>query len=323
MLFVTNRTPKQSNRSRWNRRITFDLQDTGASQHLYFCERRGKDDYVEIGRKTFFHRLKNLSEDTQVLLYIHGFNNTGEAEIFPNTEKLQRLLGKEADVLVVPMIWPCDDDSGAALLGDYWDDQLAASASGYAFARLLGMFDSWRREEAQKKEPCTRRINILAHSMGNRVLCSTINIWASHFGGGQMPLLFRNVFMFAADVPNDVLGPGKEGQHIPDCARNVTIYFANDDLAMPASKVSNLKHGETSRRMGMTGPSNLDALPENVRVVDCDDFNNKCDCPLGHTYFLGASNGRPSPALVHMGEAIRTGRVSPNQRRVVLRDGRA
>lgn len=47
---------------------------------------------------------------------------------------------------VVPLIWPCDDDSVVAFIDDYWDDQRAADASGMAFARMLGKFDDWRRK---------------------------------------------------------------------------------------------------------------------------------------------------------------------------------
>jgi hypothetical protein len=40
---------------------------------------------------------------------------------------------------------------------------------------MLGKFDDLRKEEATKTEPCTRRMNVLAHSMGNRVFRNTIN----------------------------------------------------------------------------------------------------------------------------------------------------
>ena len=48
-------------------------------------------------------------------------------------------------VSVVPLMWPCDDDSILAIADDYWDDQQAADQSGGGFARLLGK-DDWRRQ---------------------------------------------------------------------------------------------------------------------------------------------------------------------------------
>ncbi len=317
MLFATNRIPKESTRTRINRRIRFPLQDTTVSQNMFFCERLDAHDYVEIGSKVFFERLKHLPGKTQVLFYVHGFNNTDEAEVFPSALKLQTLfdsVGGPGLVLVVPLIWPCDNDSIAAFIDDYWDDQRAADASGIAFARMLGKFDDWRAEEASKPDPCVRRINILAHSMGNRVMRNALLNWVRNDSAGQMPQLFRNIFMVAADVVNHTLEDGRAGQYIPLAGRNVVVYYANDDLAMPASKLANLKNRTLSRRLGMTGPEDLFEVPKNVYEVDCDDFNNRFDSPKGHSYFLTNAAGDVSPVVQHMVHAIKTGRVNPAAR---------
>ncbi|WP_281560675.1 alpha/beta hydrolase [Thalassomonas sp. RHCl1] len=318
MLFATNRTPKESVRSKKNRKISFPVQKTRAATDMYFCERQGEDDYIEIGSLEFFSRLKALPPKTQILLYIHGFNNTAEPDIFPNATTLQTLINKEkgADfAYVVPLMWPCDDDSLAAFIDDYWDDQKAADASGGAFARMLTKFDIWRNKEASLPKPCARRINILAHSMGARVLRNAVAFWGRHDHAGQVPELFRNIFMFAPDVVNHCLEPGQNAELIPNTARNTLVYFANDDLAMPASKIANLKNKVVSRRLGMTGPEDLDLLPRNVYEVDCDNFNNSVDTPKGHTYFLDKNgNGKATPALKHMLEAMDGGRVKPDQR---------
>ncbi len=230
MLFVTNRTPKQSNRTRLKRKISFDLQETSAAQNMFFCERNDCEDYTEIGSKKFFARLKALPQKTQILFYIHGFNNTGEADIFPRAKKLQELINPHPDddvepiVHVVPLIWPCDDDSIISFLGDYWDDQRAADCSGLAFARLLGKFDRWRKNKQQKKDPCYKRINVLAHSMGSRVLRNALKTWVERDANGHMPQIFRNIFMAAPDVVNHTLEPGEDGQYIPHSARNVVVY---------------------------------------------------------------------------------------------------
>ena len=323
MLFVTNRTPQESIRSQPGRKITFDLQDTSASQNLFFCRRIHPNDYAEIGSQAFFAELKSPESANQILLYIHGFNNTGEQEIFPRAQLLEDLVNKTVNrrlVQVVPLIWPCDDDSAVAILDDYWDDQQAADRSGCTFARLLGKFDRWRRHEDQQKNPCTKRINVLAHSMGARVLRNALRSWAHHYGGGQVPQLFRNVFLVAADLVNHTLERDREGQFIPDSARNVVVYYANDDLAMPASKLANLKSGTVSRRLGMTGPEKLCAVPRNVFEADCDEFNNTFDSPYGHSYFLAAPNGDVSPVLEHVADTIETARVggADEHRHIVL-----
>jgi hypothetical protein len=70
-----------------------------------------------------------------------------------------------------------------------------------------------------------------------------------------MPQLFRNVFMTSDDVVNHTLEYKENGRYIPGYARNMVVHYANDDLAMPASKVSNLKNMTVSRRLGIKGRS--------------------------------------------------------------------
>jgi len=321
MLFVTNRSPRQSVRFRKNRPISFDLQNTDVSRYIYFCERRAENDYIEVGSATFFQQLKSeIAPDTQLLLYVHGFNNNMEDHIFKNAATLQSLLDTEApgQAVVVPLIWPCDDDSIVAIADDYWDDRRAADASANGFARLLGKFDAWRREQAQQLEPCYRRINLLAHSMGNRVLRGALNEWAIKESGGQMPSLFRNVFMAAPDIKNEALERGGDGQFISDSARNVFVYYAYDDFAMPASKVANIGEKTLSRRLGMTGPEDLGKTPRNVYEIDCSSFNNRFDRPVGHGYFLRDGDGATSPVLHHMLHAIIHGRPAVDERSISL-----
>lgn len=320
MLFATNRSPKGSANTKINRTIKFDRQKTRPGTDMYFCERNGKNNYQEIGSRHFFERLKDLPDKTQVLLYLHGFNNNMEPDVFDRAEELQQLIDKEKGenfALVVPLIWPCDDDPIFSIMDDYWDDQKAADASGAAFARMLTKFDVWRKEEAKKANPCVRRINILAHSMGNRVLRNAVSYWGRYDHAGMVPLLFRNMFMVAPDVVNHCLEQGRSGALLPRTARNLVVYFASDDLAMPASKIANLKNRQLSKRLGMTGVESLRSVPKNVYEVDCDDFNNTFDNPKGHSYFF-ARKGVTSPALLHMLGAMDGGRVEHTERRCIL-----
>ncbi|MFS1909678.1 alpha/beta hydrolase [Vibrio sp. 10N.286.48.B7] len=311
MLFITNRIPNQSARSKKNRTISFNYQNTDISKWLYFCERRGNGDYVEVLSETLFAKLKALPNETQILFYLHGFNNNMEPEVFERAAELQTVLDqqKKGLVLVVPIIWPCDDDHGVALVDDYWDDQKAADHSGIAFARLFYKFDVWRRSSVQQQFPCSKRMNVLAHSMGNRVLKNAMKSWVEDERLGGMPQLFRNVFMVAADVENHCLQEEEPGRHIVDASKNVLVFYASDDLAMSASKVANLKNITASRRLGMTGPENLSLLPKKVYEFDCDGFNNRFDFPAGHSYFLTDKKGNISPIIQTMFEAIKTGRV--------------
>lgn len=136
MLFVTNREPQGSIRTKISRKYKFDLNKNAPSNSIYCCERIAENDYIEIGSKGLMSRLKN-SKAKQLLFFIHGFSNLPEPDIFPRVAKLQEYFdAKEPDLIqVVPIIWPCDNDFG--IIKDYWDDQKSADNSALSLARVL------------------------------------------------------------------------------------------------------------------------------------------------------------------------------------------
>jgi len=319
MLFITNRvfkegpTPMAGGTPVVPRSVNFNLSNNQAEQSVYFCRRNAKDNYAEIGGQLFLTELKN-SKAQEICLYLHGYSNLPEPAIFPRVEELQRLFDQKAPgyMAVVPLIWPCDNDEGQ--VKDYFDDQIAADQSGIAFARLFQKFLDWREKNSTVDNPCTKRINILAHSMGNRVLRATFAATVQYFLPQGMPLIFRNIFMAAADVVNEALEPGQEGQHISPATRNLVVYYASDDLAMRASKVANVGNRIASRRMGHTGPEHIDKVNKNVYALDCDDFNTLYDPPTGHGYFASDREGNPGVLFNHIWRCIETGRVPMNPR---------
>ncbi|MGB0575127.1 MAG: alpha/beta hydrolase [Alphaproteobacteria bacterium] len=166
----------------------------------------------------------------------------------------------------------------------------------------------WRTQEPAQ-DPCLKRINVLAHSMGNRVLRETMNKWDKYDLASGAPLLFRNTFMVAAYIVNEALEEDGTGRLVTHASRNVSVYFASDDLASRSSKISNLKNKVASPRLGHTGPEDMRAVPTNVYAIDCDNFNNRYDTPKGHSYFLQDNNGKPGKVFDHMFNSIKTGRV--------------
>ncbi|MEO1313653.1 MAG: alpha/beta hydrolase [Pseudomonadota bacterium] len=312
MIFVTNRFPTQSIKTRLGRNFTFDLKNNAPSNSVFFCERTGPETHTEIGSIAFLDRLKN-SKCRQILVYSHGFNMLPEA-VFKSARRLQKLCDgrKKDEILVIPLIWPCDADLG--VVGDYWDDQKAADQSAYSFGRVLQKFLAWRAspEFNPEDDPCLKRINMLAHSMGNRVLRETLAEWNANDLPDGVPLIFRNTFMVAADVVNETLHKGERGEYISHASRNVVVYHASDDLALRASKAANLKNRIASRRLGHTGPEDMEKTNRNVYRVDCDDVNTLYDNPTGHSYFLGGkSAGDDGAVFHHIFDCLLSGRVFP------------
>ncbi|APE31674.1 hypothetical protein BOX17_12345 [Halomonas aestuarii] len=324
MLFITNRFPTQSIRTRVDRPFNFDLKNNAASNSVYYCEEVGEGQYEEVGSKAFLRRLKEANA-RQVLIYIHGFANMPD-DVLRATREFQALCdaSEPGEVLVVPLIWPCDNDLG--IVKDYWDDQESADLSAFSFARVLQRFLDWREGDQYEAAPtpCLKRINVLAHSMGNRVLRETLRLWRKYYLPGGVPLLFRNTFLIAADIVNESLEEGHSGEPITHASRNVTVYFASDDLALRASKASNLRNRIASRRLGHSGPEDMSKVARNVFAVDCDDVNTRYDFPKGHSYFRsGEVYGEPGVVFLHLFGALRSGRVFPEdetRRMTILRD---
>lgn len=310
MLFITNRFPKGSIKTRIGRPFEFDLKNNAPSNSVFFCRREISGAITEVGGLNFLSELK-ASSYRQILLYIHGFSNMPDA-VFDAALEFQGLCDRaEAqEVLVVPVIWPCDDDTG--IVQDYWDDQKAADASAPSLARALCRFIEWRNSKANTdSDPCRKRINLLAHSMGNRVLRETLAAWDKYDLADGVPLIFRNTFLVAADIENESIHRDQRGKLICDASRNVVVYYASDDLALRASKAANLKNKIASRRLGHSGPENMDLVPKNVYTVDCDDINNAYD-PKGHSYFRsGRTRGEPGLVFEHIFQCLKTGRVFP------------
>ncbi|MCP4273515.1 MAG: hypothetical protein GY781_16425, partial [Gammaproteobacteria bacterium] len=122
MLFITNREPQGSIRTKRGRAYRFDLNKNSPSNSIYCCERLGEGNYIEIGSDDLMSRLRE-SKAQQILLFIHGFSNLPEPDIFPRVARLQEYFdSKQSNLIqVVPLIWPCDNDFG--IVKDYWDDQ--------------------------------------------------------------------------------------------------------------------------------------------------------------------------------------------------------
>ena len=112
VLFITNRLPKGSIQTEAGRKFEFDLENNAPSNSVFFCRRDADESITEVGGMNFLSDLKG-SKYRQVLLYIHGFSNLPN-DAFESASELQSLCDQKdsIEVLVVPVIWPCDNDLG-------------------------------------------------------------------------------------------------------------------------------------------------------------------------------------------------------------------
>jgi hypothetical protein len=116
--------------------------------------------------------------------------------------------------------WP---SAGALGAETYTDDQTAAQRAGPALARLL-------EELAPRLAIRGRRVNLLAHSMGNWALQNGL------VGAGPAllsgPLVFDTAVLAAADVARDVLEPGRPMAPLLDLSRRVVVTVYRGDATL-------------------------------------------------------------------------------------------
>ena len=180
-------------------------------------------------------------EGKEVLFYIHGMGQQ-TSQMVEATDSMQTNFDKQKpeEVLVVPVDWAADDGEslqaraaglvGLATVVRYWEDQGNAKLAGSA---LWELFSGLKKEDWKGKP-----LNVIAHSMGNRVLrCvgkSAVIVddddGASWYEAGLQKdktllqvapealqsneNLFDNIFFVAADIPECVFdepdGPHSE-----------------------------------------------------------------------------------------------------------------
>lgn len=290
MLFITCKPIEEASPGMGTGLKAFVLDADSANNQLYYCDHKGtmgdKEVFLELGSLKF---MKALREDPhkQILFYLHGFNNQ-PADVMYQGNLLQKLMDMNApnECLVIPIIWPCGDKTG--FVRDYWDDQKSADMSGYPLSRALSLFVQWQHQNRRDDVPCTKFMNIMAHSMGNRVLKEAMYIWGHYDSFKKVPMLFRNIFMVAADVTCDTLQLDQKGSYITYATKNTIVYYAGDDRALQGSKLINIENRQITKRLGHAGPSPSSYKVPNVYGVDCDRVNSEYD-PLGHTYFINAA----------------------------------
>lgn len=299
MLFVTNRAPEGSIVTQSGRAFKFDLNNNSPSPSMYFCQYDyGKKTCEELGSDNFIAQLIASSRQ-HVLFFIHGFTNLPD-DIFNSTHQLQNLCDTYggSQIQVVPLIWPCAEENG--IFNRYWSDRDAASASRKAFSRIImRLYDGF----TQSPGGFNKTLHIMAHSMGNYVLCNALTEWNSFSPYRISQPFFKNAFLVAADIEDDALEVGKEGEVISNKSQNVVVYFARDDYALASSKVL---HRDEYYRLGAYGPAHYTRLPANVFAINCGNVNQVSDSLVGHSYYRYTHDDATKPGKVfkHIVESI-------------------
>ena len=199
-----------------------------------------------------------------VLLYVHGYNTTFRSALL------------RAGQMAADTDWPC------AMAAFSWGsegqfDRYAADIerSGYSLPLLIRFLESLQQTKTQT--------NIIAHSMGNRVVLSALGELA-YTCSAHGPIV-GELILAAPDVNAEANNDDFDRlltKALP-CAHRVTIYASRDDMALMMSQSI---HGGIPRA-GLDPANDMTYATgrDNVDIVDATDAPGD---PVGHGYFVSS-----------------------------------
>jgi len=254
-------------------------------------------------------RTEIISSEKNLLVFIHGFDNTFEDAIKRaafNREWFANAGNAAADMTVLAFTWPSAGKLFAApphMPPDaYLTDQAQAGKSAFHLAYFLRVI-AQLRADYQKTNP-RGRVILLAHSMGNFALAAAVQLWfTSNVPDG---VVFDEVLLPAADeIWDSFLRPaGGHLSDLPKLGSRISIYNSRKDVTMYLSTTINL-----SRRLGFDGPEDKTdhaSYPLNTfRLIDCTEVNdfNLLDPPdATHQYYRRSKKVRTDIVSVIAGD---------------------
>lgn len=224
------------------------------------------------GRETFTATLQDAIHydgSDAILLFVHGFNVKFDEALVRAAQLSNDLSRNESYDVGIPVLysWP---SVGEVSIDDYRGDRDRSIDSAPYLEEFLDLIT---------EDLDVDRINIIAHSMGNRVLTKALEDYARDYliRHDRDDLEFR-ILLVAADVERDVFAAANG--MFDNLDANVTIYTSDTDRALFASNILN-----QAKRLGDTDtdkPYIRDA--QNYETIDATAVTTQL-FGIGHNYY--------------------------------------
>lgn len=214
--------------------------------------------------------LQNAPE-RNALLYVHGFNVSFEAAAKTVAEFSVAIRHSGPTLLYS---W-----ASKGRIGAYRHDKRVNDASRPSLVEFLSSLS---------KDANLDSIDVVAHSMGNRLFLRALVDWFKSAGPKIPPL--RNVYLGAPDISSSEF---KAGSSIYSLLGNkLTLYLSNTDTALLASKIFMNRNTRAGLVPPVTVASNIDTIE--ASAIDLT--------ALGHSYITEAAALRSDVFLIQDGE---------------------
>ena len=204
-----------------------------------------------------------------ILLFVHGFNVKFDEALVRTAQLSNDLSRNDAYDVGIPVLysWP---SAGEVSLETYQGDRDRSLNSAEHLETFLDLIT---------EDIDVQRINIIAHSMGNRLLTKALEDYASDYlvQHDRDDLEFR-ILLVAADVERDVFD---EANGVFDnLDANVTIYTSDTDRALHVSEIVNQK-----ARLGDTDTDKpYIRTAQNYQTIDATAVTTEL-FGIGHNYY--------------------------------------
>jgi esterase/lipase superfamily enzyme len=178
----------------------------------------------------FWKRLRNAvdaSPEKQLMLFVHGYCAT-----FRDAARRTAQMGYDLNYQGPSMFfsWPAGSDlEGFEEKLNYVKDLRRAQESDEDLITVLAGISRWSG---------ARKLQIVAHSMGNFVLTESLKRMADRLGSAEIPVLFDQAVLAAPDI-NAREFVERSGHRVRPFSRRLTVYASTEDKALWVSRKVN------------------------------------------------------------------------------------
>ena len=150
--------------------------------------------------------------------------------------------------------------------------------------------------------------------MGNWALRHAVLGLRKIYEGQQLPKLFDNAFLMAADEDEDCFEDNNKLGLLPQLARRMHVYHSGGDLALEVSDKTKFNMD----RLGTDGPRTFSGISNRIVALDCTDVDYTELTHGNHQYY------RMRPEVVADVRNVLSGRIPIDRlpRRIAVEPGR-
>jgi esterase/lipase superfamily enzyme len=197
--------------------------------------------------------LEDIPVDKDMLLLVHGFNNDFDEVTAAYLDFERRIRAAEYKGNTMGFTWP-----SFGQWFQYFGDVEQVEYAAFGFLNFLLAFRPLLGEE---------KFHVNTHSMGAHLLITALAAY-SRIDAIEEPVpgyfIVDEMTLFAADVSNEILEKGEDGNIAVGEASRLTSYFSYKDPILGISQVVN-----RDGRLGLAGAERPSRLPRNAFQIDC------------------------------------------------------